>query len=501
MVYAHLRYSDKPFMGSVTAGTRAADSLELARIGFGGDLGDRTVMTSLINASSPLVWDATDARRRAGVRRRQPGLRSSRRSSSPARWRRSPPRASPRRRSPRRSPGMTFTQLVRPGAPGGVRIVRVVDVDADRRADVRHSRAVARALRRRAARAAARRAVPIGRIVVRVEAPRRASGVRVGQHPAGDRARRRQLRAPCRGLARGRSRHRLREVHPRRRPARHDGHVRARASTSPRTARRSTPSARTDPGSTSSAPRTRSPTSRTPSTGRPRPTTRATSSGSKTVGSTPRSAPTRIWKSRLAAYEPPPIDAAVDEELREFVEPAQVRDARRDRLTMPDGIRAVGRPGVRGAAAGREHARRHQRRRACRRPAREHRRPAARHARIARRGRADRRLRHVRDRGRHPRARRTDNAAETLVARAHPVLAALVDTDRRDVGSVGLEGDEVVYLDHVETANEVTLRDWTGARLPLACRVVGTRPARRAASGVRGRVSRPALGAPHGRDR
>jgi trimethylamine--corrinoid protein Co-methyltransferase len=59
MVYAHLRYSDKPFMGSVTAGTRAADSLELARIGFGGDLGDRTVMTSLINASSPLVWDAT----------------------------------------------------------------------------------------------------------------------------------------------------------------------------------------------------------------------------------------------------------------------------------------------------------------------------------------------------------------------------------------------------------------------------------------------------------
>jgi trimethylamine--corrinoid protein Co-methyltransferase len=59
MVYSHLRYSDKPFMGSVTAGSRAADSVELARIGFGGDLADRTVMTSLINASSPLVWDAT----------------------------------------------------------------------------------------------------------------------------------------------------------------------------------------------------------------------------------------------------------------------------------------------------------------------------------------------------------------------------------------------------------------------------------------------------------
>ncbi|MEK7410110.1 MAG: trimethylamine methyltransferase family protein, partial [Actinomycetota bacterium] len=31
----------------------------MARIAFGGDLQERTVMTSLINASSPLVWDAT----------------------------------------------------------------------------------------------------------------------------------------------------------------------------------------------------------------------------------------------------------------------------------------------------------------------------------------------------------------------------------------------------------------------------------------------------------
>ncbi len=59
MVYAHLKYSDKPLMGSVTASERAADSVELCRIAFGGDLGDRTVLTSLINASSPLRWDAT----------------------------------------------------------------------------------------------------------------------------------------------------------------------------------------------------------------------------------------------------------------------------------------------------------------------------------------------------------------------------------------------------------------------------------------------------------
>ena len=59
MVYSHLKYSDKPYMGSVTAAERAEDSIELSRIGFGGDLGGRTVMTSLINASSPLSWDAT----------------------------------------------------------------------------------------------------------------------------------------------------------------------------------------------------------------------------------------------------------------------------------------------------------------------------------------------------------------------------------------------------------------------------------------------------------
>ncbi len=59
MVYSHIKYSDKGYMGSVTATERAIDSVELSRIAFGGDLQDRTVMTSLINASSPLRWDAT----------------------------------------------------------------------------------------------------------------------------------------------------------------------------------------------------------------------------------------------------------------------------------------------------------------------------------------------------------------------------------------------------------------------------------------------------------
>ena len=61
MVYSHIRYSDKPFMGSVTHPDRARDTVELARIAFsdrGADyLDDHTVILSLINANSPLVWD------------------------------------------------------------------------------------------------------------------------------------------------------------------------------------------------------------------------------------------------------------------------------------------------------------------------------------------------------------------------------------------------------------------------------------------------------------
>ena len=60
MVYAHLRYSDKPFMGSVTHPDRARDTVEMARIVFGADRLERDcVILSLINANSPLVWDAT----------------------------------------------------------------------------------------------------------------------------------------------------------------------------------------------------------------------------------------------------------------------------------------------------------------------------------------------------------------------------------------------------------------------------------------------------------
>ena len=60
MVYAHMRYSDKAFMGSVTHPSRAEDTVAMARILFGADfLESNTVIVSLANANSPMVWDST----------------------------------------------------------------------------------------------------------------------------------------------------------------------------------------------------------------------------------------------------------------------------------------------------------------------------------------------------------------------------------------------------------------------------------------------------------
>ncbi len=60
MVYSHIKYSDKPFMGSVTHPERARDSIDMARIVFGDEFVEQnTVITSLINANSPMTYDAT----------------------------------------------------------------------------------------------------------------------------------------------------------------------------------------------------------------------------------------------------------------------------------------------------------------------------------------------------------------------------------------------------------------------------------------------------------
>ncbi|MDJ0779085.1 MAG: trimethylamine methyltransferase family protein [Gammaproteobacteria bacterium] len=65
MVYSHIKYSDKAFMGSVTAPERALDTIEMIKIIAGDDFIDsetgrpRTYATSLINANSPMTFDDT----------------------------------------------------------------------------------------------------------------------------------------------------------------------------------------------------------------------------------------------------------------------------------------------------------------------------------------------------------------------------------------------------------------------------------------------------------
>jgi trimethylamine--corrinoid protein Co-methyltransferase len=58
MLYSHLRYSDKPFMGSVTSGPNAQDSVRMAEIVFGAEtIRQQPALLSLINISSPRRLD------------------------------------------------------------------------------------------------------------------------------------------------------------------------------------------------------------------------------------------------------------------------------------------------------------------------------------------------------------------------------------------------------------------------------------------------------------
>jgi trimethylamine--corrinoid protein Co-methyltransferase len=60
ITYSAIRHSDKSFMGPVTAPSRAEDALKMAAIVFGeAFVRDHPVMVSLVNCNSPLVWDET----------------------------------------------------------------------------------------------------------------------------------------------------------------------------------------------------------------------------------------------------------------------------------------------------------------------------------------------------------------------------------------------------------------------------------------------------------
>lgn len=60
MVLAHLTLSTKPFMGAVTSPARARDSLDMAQLVFGAEVMEAgAVMQGNINVNSPLVYDET----------------------------------------------------------------------------------------------------------------------------------------------------------------------------------------------------------------------------------------------------------------------------------------------------------------------------------------------------------------------------------------------------------------------------------------------------------
>ena len=59
MIYSHIKYSDKAFMGSVTAPSRAEDSVAMAKIVFGDEFVEKNcVLVNLINANSPMTFDS-----------------------------------------------------------------------------------------------------------------------------------------------------------------------------------------------------------------------------------------------------------------------------------------------------------------------------------------------------------------------------------------------------------------------------------------------------------
>ncbi len=60
ITYSGLKYSDKPIIGNVTSRERAMDTIAMMQIVFGEEfVNHNTVLTSLINCNSPLVWDET----------------------------------------------------------------------------------------------------------------------------------------------------------------------------------------------------------------------------------------------------------------------------------------------------------------------------------------------------------------------------------------------------------------------------------------------------------
>ena len=223
MVYSHMKYSDKPYMGSVTHPDRAQDTVEMTKILFGAEYLDpvtgkpKTFIISLINANSPMTFDATMlGALKTYARANQATI------------------VTPFILAGAMSPvtvagtvaqtlaealaGMTLTQLHQSRCAGHPGQLRFLALDAIGRANIRLSRAGTRALRHGGPGAPVRCAFPLGRRFVRVQNRGRAGGLRIGQHFDSHLPGRSELRPAHRRLARGWALHGLREIRHGHRP-------------------------------------------------------------------------------------------------------------------------------------------------------------------------------------------------------------------------------------------------------------------------------------------
>src|SRR3954466_567117 len=216
MVYSHIRYSDRAFMGSVTHPSRAQDSVDMARIVFGAERMEREhVIMGLANANSPMSWDfnmlgsAKVYAENNQIMLITPFILGG--AMAPVTV-----AAQATQTLAEALAGMAFCQIVRPGAPvifgsfaASMSLASGAPAFRGARAALRDARAAARALRPRRPVATTRRPVPEWRQLHGLEAARLPGRLRERDQLHGDDAGRGQLQPPHRGLARGRSRDRL----------------------------------------------------------------------------------------------------------------------------------------------------------------------------------------------------------------------------------------------------------------------------------------------------
>ena len=273
---------------------------------------------TVINSNSPTAARHPDVHGTDRLRGRRAAVDRSRRSRSPARWRRSRSRAPSTLQHAEALAGIALTQVVRPGAPvvyGA--FTSNVDMKSGR-TGLRHAGVLQGGARERAARAPRGPPLPLLR-PERVERPRRPGDVRDDDEPLRRRARRLQRPPPRRRLARGRADGVEGEVHPRRRGAPDAGRGVPAARRRRRRDRPRRDRGDARPAATSSAASTRSPATARPSTSRSSPTGRTSASGRRRASRDATQRANEIWKQVLAEFEPPPLDDAIAAELAEFV--------------------------------------------------------------------------------------------------------------------------------------------------------------------------------------